>query len=78
MVGTSVANISRIEKLDQPYTQDLLELIAEALMVDPASLIMRDPSQGQGMWSLWDHATPAQRAQLEAMAEIIMKDGTNG
>ena len=77
MVGTSTATISRIEKLEQPYTQDLLELLSEALMVEPATLIMRMPGDQGSIWSLWERATPAQRQRLEEVANIMMRDGTN-
>jgi transcriptional regulator with XRE-family HTH domain len=77
MVGMSVANLSRVENMDQPYTQDLLELLAEALSVEPPTLIMRSPGR-DGLWSLWEQATPAQKQQIEALAEIVLKDGTRG
>jgi transcriptional regulator with XRE-family HTH domain len=46
LVGTSTANISRIESGDQAYTQDMLEGIARALEVSPASLIASGPDGG--------------------------------
>jgi transcriptional regulator with XRE-family HTH domain len=59
LLNTSRANISRIENLRQGYTQDFLEACADALRTDPASLIMRDPSATDGIWSIWDHAKPS-------------------
>jgi len=75
---TSAGNISRIEKGQQPYTQDFLEAVAEALSTDPASLIMRDPTQPDAMWSLWEHAKPGEKRQIEAVVRALLKDGTNG
>ena len=75
---TSAGNLSRIEKGQQPYTQDFLEAIAEALSTDPASLIMRDPSDREAIWSLWDRAKPGQRKQIEAIFDAILRDGTDG
>lgn len=75
---TSAASLSRIEKGEQPYTQDYLEALAEALSTDPASLIMRDPTQPEGIWSLWEHAKPGEKRQIEAVVRAILKDGTNG
>jgi transcriptional regulator with XRE-family HTH domain len=43
-VDMSHAQVSRIERGLQPYSQPVLEAIADALQTDPASLLMRDPS----------------------------------
>ena len=61
---TSVASVSRIESGKQPYTQDYLEALAVALQTDPASLLMRDPSDSSAPWSVWDNAKPAERRFL--------------
>lgn len=44
-VGTSKQSISRIEKGEQPYTQESLEALADALNTSPADLISRDPQR---------------------------------
>jgi transcriptional regulator with XRE-family HTH domain len=44
-LGTSKQSISRIEKGEQPYTQESLEALAQALDCTPADLISRDPRQ---------------------------------
>lgn len=41
----SHANIGRIEKGEQPYTQDFLEAAARALEVEPADLLTKDPTK---------------------------------
>lgn len=75
---TSAASLSRIENGDQPYTQDFLEAVADALGTDPASLIMRDPSSTDAIWSLWDRAKPAERRQIEEVVKAILRTGTDG
>lgn len=60
-LDTSKASISRIENFKQPYTQDLLEALADALMCEPADLIMRDPTREDAIWSIYDQLEPAQR-----------------
>lgn len=60
----SKAQLSRIETGNQPYTQDFLEACAAALQTDPASLIMRDPSDEEAPWSIWDQAKPGERKQM--------------
>lgn len=77
MIGTSGAMISRIENGNTPYTQDTLEALAEALSTDPASLLMRDPSNPEAMWSIWDQAQEGQRKIIEEVARTIVKNRTN-
>jgi transcriptional regulator with XRE-family HTH domain len=73
-LGTTKANISRIENLKQCYTQGILEACADALGTDPASLIMRDPSDEEAIWSIWDQAKPGQRRQIEAIVRAVTAD----
>jgi transcriptional regulator with XRE-family HTH domain len=73
---TSVASISRIEKGSQPYTQDVLEALAEALMTDPASLLMRNPDDPEAMWSIWEQAKKGERQLIEELARSVVKTGT--
>lgn len=75
-LGTSVASISRIEGGTQPYTQDVLEALAEALQTDPASLLMRNPMDAEAIWSLWDKAKPGERRMIEDIARTVTKTGT--
>lgn len=55
------ASLSRIERGLQPYSQVLLEILAAVYMTDAASLLVRDPTDPDGIWSIWDRITPAQR-----------------
>jgi transcriptional regulator with XRE-family HTH domain len=69
----SKATLSRLESGRQPYTQDTLEALAEALSCEPADLIMRDPTAPGAIWSIWDKANPAQRQQIEAIARALVE-----
>ena len=71
-------NLSKIERGLKPYNQELLEKLAEELNTEPASLLMRDPTAPDAIWSIWDRAQPAQRRQIEAIAETLIKTGTGG
>lgn len=71
--GFTHASLSRIERGLQAYTQAVLEAIAEALGTDPASLLMRDPSDPEGIWSVWDHANPSERRMIVDIAKTIVK-----
>lgn len=72
----SKAQLSRIETGDQPYSQDFLEACAEALRTDPASLIMRNPEDPDGIWTIWEQAKPGERLQIVAVARALTKTGT--
>lgn len=72
----SKATISRIEGGTQSYTQDFLEACAEALRTEPASLIMRDPTNEDAIWSLWDRAEQGQRQEIERFAEFLVRPKT--
>jgi len=69
----SKATLSRIESGKQPYTQDTLEALADALSCEPADLIMRDPTAPGAIWSLWDRASQAQRQQIESVVRALME-----
>jgi transcriptional regulator with XRE-family HTH domain len=76
MLDTSGSMISRIENGQTPYTQDVLEALAEALQTDPASLLMRDPTDDDAIWSIWERAEQGQRQVIEDLARSIIKTGT--
>jgi transcriptional regulator with XRE-family HTH domain len=73
---TSKASISRIEAGQQAYTQDFLEACADALRTDPASLLMRDPTDQEAMWSIWDKAKVGERKMIENIVRTVIKTGT--
>jgi transcriptional regulator with XRE-family HTH domain len=75
---TSVASISRLESGTQPYTQDVLEALSEALGADPASLLMRNPNDPEAIWSIWDQAKKGERELIEQLARSVVKTGTKG
>ena len=75
-LGTSKASISRIEAGQQAYTQDFLEACADALRTDPASLLMRNPTDEEAVWSLWDKAKVGERKMIENIVRSVIKTGT--
>jgi transcriptional regulator with XRE-family HTH domain len=68
-------HLSMLERGQRGYTQDTLEAVASALQTDVASLLMRDPTDADAIWSIWDQAKPAQRRQLVEIAKTILKAG---
>jgi transcriptional regulator with XRE-family HTH domain len=78
MVSLSKPYISQLERGDRQYTQELLELFAGALMCEPVDLIIRDPSDPEGMWSIWDGLSQPQKTQVVEIAKTIKRTGTEG
>lgn len=70
------SHLSMLENGKRGYTQETLEAVAEALQTDVASLLMRNPSEGDAIWSIWDHAKPGERRMIVDIAKTITKTGT--
>src|ERR1051326_3870459 len=75
-IGITHASLSRIERGLQPYSQPLLEALADALQTEPASLLMRNPADPEGIWSVWEQAKPGERRQIVEIAKTLIKTGT--
>lgn len=65
-----------LERGKRGYTQDMLEALAEALGTDPASLLMRDPTDPDAIWSIWDQAQPGERRQIIEVAHALLRTAT--
>jgi transcriptional regulator with XRE-family HTH domain len=75
-LGIDQSTLSRIERGETPYDQDFLEKAAFAYLCEPADLIMRNPLDGDAVWSVTDHlktASPAEREQVRAVIEALLK-----
>ncbi len=70
-IGMTHATLSRIERGRLPYNQVLLELLAQVYRTDRASLIMRDPSDPDGLWSIWEQLKPRERAQAVEVMKAL-------
>lgn len=68
--------LSMLERGQRAYTQQSLEAIANALSTDVASLLMRDPSDPEAIWSVWEHAKPGERKMIVDIAKTVIKTGT--
>jgi transcriptional regulator with XRE-family HTH domain len=77
LLGASKPTISRIESGKQPYTQDVLEALADILDAEPADLLTKNPQQTEtdteSLLSLWTQAKATVRRQLLAIAEALVK-----
>lgn len=65
--------ISMIERGVSGYTQTFLEAAAEALGVEPADLIVRNPEDPVGYWTIWDGIPAVDRPQYAAAIEALKK-----
>lgn len=73
----TASHLSMLERGERGYTQETLEAVAHALQTDPASLLMRDPTAQDAIWSIWDNAKPGERQMIIDIAKTITKTGTN-
>lgn len=71
--GFTHASLSRIERGLQPYSQPVLEAIGEALSTEPASLLMRNPQDPEGIWTVWDRAKVGERRMIVDIAKTVVK-----
>lgn len=71
-LGMSHSQLSRIERGQQSYNQDLLESLAEIYGCDVVDLLISDPKDG-GMWTLLRRATPEDRRRIVAIADAMLK-----
>ena len=70
-ISMTHATLSRIERGRLPYNQLLLEVLADVYGVDRASLIMRDPDDPEGLWSIWEQLQPVERRQAVAVLKAL-------
>ncbi len=75
-IGMSHQNLGKIERFKVPYNQELLENLAAELRCAPADLIVRDPTDPEGLWSIWEGLKPAERTQAVRLIQAIKGSGT--
>lgn len=77
--GLSKPFISQLETGKRQYSQDVLELLAQTLRCSPPDLLMRDPTDPEGIWTVWESAQPGERVQIVEVAKALTKrTGSNG
>ena len=77
-IGMSHQNLGKIERFKVPFNQDLLEALAVELRCAPADLIMRDPSDPEGLWSVWEGLSPTERGQAIRLIRALKSGGATG
>jgi transcriptional regulator with XRE-family HTH domain len=79
-IGIARSYLTKIERGDRRYDQPFLEAAAEALRCTPADLIMRDPTDPEGLWSIYETLTAPERVRAVAVLKAMKGDetGTKG
>ena len=77
-IGIARSYLTKIERGTRRYDQPFLEAAAEALRCEPGDIIMRDPTDQDGIWSVWDTLNPLERQQAVAVIRAIRATGTHG
>lgn len=72
-VGMSHQNLGKIERGKVPYNETLLDILADIYRADRGSLIMRDPTQPDPLWSIYDQLAPPDRKRLVERIEQEFK-----
>jgi transcriptional regulator with XRE-family HTH domain len=72
-VGVSREYVSMIEKGKRKYDQPYLEAAAAAMNCTPADLIMRNPTDPEALWSIWDQIPPTERGTARAVLNALIK-----
>lgn len=65
--------VSKIERGKLQYSQGFLEAAADALMCEPADLIVRDPTTPERIWSIWDNIPDHEREHALAILKTFTK-----
>jgi len=73
LIGTTAATISRIENGKQNWDQEFLKAAAAAFDCDPVDLLIRNPNDPAGIWTLWESLSQPQRSQATAVLEALKR-----
>lgn len=81
----TAGNLSQLERGDIGYTQPMLEALADALQCSTGDLVSCPPGANNvlslaasNLMATVKDATPEQIAQINELAKVIMRTGTEG
>lgn len=72
-IGMSHQNLGKIERGQVPYNETLLMILQDIYRTDRGSLIMRDPTRQDPLWSIYDQLAPPERVRLAKVVEEEFK-----
>lgn len=74
--GITQGMVSQLETGRSDFSGNVLEMLAEALMCDPADLLMRNPTDDDAPWSIWDTLNgPEKRQAVEIIKALKRASG---
>lgn len=71
MIGMSRENLGKIENRRVPYNQDVLEQLAEAYNCEVSDLLIRDPTEPENIWSIWNNAKQGAKVAIISFAKTL-------
>jgi transcriptional regulator with XRE-family HTH domain len=75
---TTAASLSRLENGKQPYSQPVLEALAEIYSTAPENLTAVNPLKEGEVVDFFGAFTPQQRQRVMAIAKAVLDTGTGG
>lgn len=78
MIGCDRTLITHIEKGRREPDLAFLEAAAAAMSIEVPDLVIRDPTDPDGIWSIWDGLSQPQKTQVVEIAKTIKRTGTEG
>jgi transcriptional regulator with XRE-family HTH domain len=76
-LGTSKGHISNLEAGKARWNEDHLAAWADALDCDPVDLLIRNPTDPEGIWSIWDRVKPVDRDTARRILEQLAEPPAN-
>lgn len=73
LVDLSISSISQLENGTQGYSQPTLEALAHALNCQPGELLMRNPSDPEAPWGIWETLKPATKRQAVEILRTLKR-----
>lgn len=68
----TAASLSRLENGKQPYSQPILEALADIYQAEPAALLERNPLKEGEVIDFWAALDERQRVQVMAIAKAVV------
>ena len=72
-VEMSHGQLSRVERGESPYSQNLLEGLAKLYRCEPADLISRNKPKTDALQTYIDRLKPADRARAQTIIETFLR-----
>lgn len=69
--GLSIGTVSGLETGKVGYSDDSLNLLADALSCEPGQILMVDPTKPNAIWSIWEQAKEGEKQKIVDVARVI-------